>query len=144
MVVGQQVRDLEDVRSENVHPQSEVGEVTGTNEWLLAEVVGLKQRIEMLGQETQQLSEANKIVKRDISKVSECCPKVRKESTNLEHKFGKLKKERRAMRLKAEPFAAPGAHPDPATSPVLRSLASVMPAPAARKPASSSFYSILS
>jgi hypothetical protein len=37
--------------------------VAQTNEQLLAEAVGLRERIEMLEQETQQLSEANKIIK---------------------------------------------------------------------------------
>jgi hypothetical protein len=72
-VVGQLVRHLEDVRSENVHPRSEVGEVPRANEQLPVESVGLKDRIEMLEQETQQLSRANEVVKRDIGEVSECC-----------------------------------------------------------------------
>jgi hypothetical protein len=76
------------MRSEKVHPRSEVGEVARANEHLLVEAVGLRQRIEILEQETQQLSEANKIMKRDIDEVSKCCPKVRKDLTNLEQKFG--------------------------------------------------------
>jgi hypothetical protein len=73
----QKVHHLEDVQSENIHPQSEVGEVARANEQLLAEAVGLEQRIEMWEQQTQQLSEANKIIKRDLGEVSKCCPKVK-------------------------------------------------------------------
>jgi hypothetical protein len=85
-----------------------VGEAVRTNECLLAEAVGLKQRIEMLEQETQQLSEASGVVKRDIE-VSECYPKVKNDFTNLEHELGKLKEEMRAMMPKAGAFGSPTA-----------------------------------
>jgi hypothetical protein len=119
-----------------------VGKAARANEQLPAEAVGLKQRIEMLEQETQQLSGANKIMKRDIGEVSECCQKVRKDFTDLKQKLGKLKEKRRAMRLKTESFAPPRA--DAAVSPSSKSLASVIQAPVARKPPSSSSYSMSS
>jgi hypothetical protein len=120
-------------RSASIRGGASKGTVAG-------EAVGLKQRIEMLEQETQQFSDTNKIVKRDLSEVSECCPKVRKDFTNLEHKLGELKEESRTIRPKAEPFVLPGA--DPVISLTPRSLVSAIPAPAARKPPSSSSNSI--
>jgi phage host-nuclease inhibitor protein Gam len=78
-VIGQMVRHLEYVRLENGRRQSELGEVARSNEQLLAEVVVLKQWIEVLEQETQQLCEA---------RFLNDCPKVGKDLTNLKQSLG--------------------------------------------------------
>jgi hypothetical protein len=46
-------------------------------------------------------------MKRDVGEVSNCCPKVKKDLTNMERELAKLKEEMRATRPKAEPLAPP-------------------------------------
>jgi hypothetical protein len=54
--------------------------------------------MEVLEQENQRLSEANEVVKRQVGEVSDCCPKVKKDLTNLERELAKLKEEMRTMK----------------------------------------------
>jgi hypothetical protein len=95
--------------------------VVRANEQLRVEGDRVKQRIEMLEKENRRLSEANEVMKRAVGEVSDCCPKVKKDVTNLERELAKLKEEIRIMRPKADPLAPPGADvavplgPKPAT-----------------------------
>jgi hypothetical protein len=62
----------------------------GTNEQLRIEAAELKQRIEVLEQENRRVKEANEAVKRVVGEVSECCPKMKKDLTNMEQELAKL------------------------------------------------------
>jgi septal ring factor EnvC (AmiA/AmiB activator) len=75
------------------------------NEQLAAQVARSKRPVERLEQENQRLSTANESVRRDVGEVSDCCPKVKKDLTNLEREIAKLKEEMRTARPKAEPLA---------------------------------------
>jgi hypothetical protein len=91
------------------------------NEQLRTEAARLRQRIEVLEQENRRLSEANDVVKRDVGEVFDCCPKVKKDLTNLEREVAKLKEEIKVMNQKqaqleiranqpkADPLAPPAA-----------------------------------
>jgi chromosome segregation ATPase len=109
-VVGQLAGDLANLRSENGHHRSGVGEVARANDQLRAEAARLKQRIEALEQDNRRLSETNGVAKRDIGQVSDCCPKVKKDLTDLQQELARLKEEMRATRPKAEPLAPPTAN----------------------------------
>jgi septal ring factor EnvC (AmiA/AmiB activator) len=74
------------------------------NEQLRAEAAELKQRIQALEQENRRLSEANEVVTRDIGQVSECCPKVKKDMTNLGRELAKLKEEIKRMKGTQDPL----------------------------------------
>jgi hypothetical protein len=45
----------------------------------------------LLERDDQRLSEANKVVKRYVGEVANCCPKVKKELTDLKWELEKLK-----------------------------------------------------
>jgi hypothetical protein len=65
----------------------------------VADIGGLKQRVEVLEPENRRLTEANEALKRD------CRPILKKDLTNLEQEPAKLKHEMRATIPKAEPLA---------------------------------------
>jgi predicted nuclease with TOPRIM domain len=103
-----------------------------------AEAARLNQRIKVLEQENRRLSAANEAMRRDVEEVSDCCPKVKKDLTNLEQELTKLREEITAMKPKLELLAPPAEDvavqsapraADPARSPQNR------PRPPQRRPA---------
>jgi hypothetical protein len=53
----------------------------------------LKQRIEVPDRDSQRLSEAKEVLKRDVGEVADCSPKVKKELTGLKWELEKPKEE---------------------------------------------------
>jgi regulator of replication initiation timing len=108
--VGRLGARLQAVINENSRQVLAASEMRRANEQLAAEVGGLKQRIEVLGQENWRLTKANEVVKQHTgAAVAEGSAKVKKDLRDLKRELEKWKEELRALRSKAEPLAAPSA-----------------------------------
>jgi chromosome segregation ATPase len=117
-VIYRMTSDLTNLGLEIRRDRSGFGEITQANEQLRAGVTGLKQRIGSLEREDRELWDAHYVVKREIGRVLNWCPKLYEEVANVELEVATLKEEMTARKLKAESLARGRRQRSPCTGPI--------------------------